>query len=123
MAMMDTVKRLMAGRSEAVERTIDKAVDYLGRSSETLKRQAETAKAKARELDPEHPGGTSPGDPPAGGTPTGATPAPGASSSLPLPTPPPPPPAPPVVPPTEPPAGGSVLRGDLAQPPEVPPAG
>ena len=111
--MMDTVKRLMAGRSEAVERTIDKAVDYLGRSSETLKRQAETAKAKARELDPEHPGGTS----------TGATPAPGASSSLPLPTPPPPPPAPPVVPPSEPPAGGSVLRGDLAQPPEVPPAG
>ena len=111
--MMDTVKRLMAGRSEAVERTIDKAVDYLGRSSETLKRQAETAKAKARELDPEHPGGTS----------TGATSAPGASSSLPLPTPPPPPPAPPVVPPSEPPAGGSVLRGDLAQPPEVPPAG
>ena len=121
--MMDTVKRLMAGRSEAVERTIDKAVDYLGRSSETLKRQAETAKAKARELDPEHPGGTSPGGAPAGGTSTGTTPAPGESSSLPLPTPPPPAPAPPVVPPSEPPAGGSVLRGDLAQPPEVPPAG
>ncbi len=122
--MMDTVKRLMAGRSAVVERSIDKAVDYLGRSSESLKRQAETAKAKARELDPEHPDGSPTGGPAASAPPTSSPPAPGVPPSVPLATPaPPPPPPPPAAPPSGAPGGGSVLRGDLAEPPEVPPAG
>ena len=34
MALMDTVKQLMKGRSEVVERGIDTAVDRLGRYSD-----------------------------------------------------------------------------------------
>ncbi len=125
MAMMDTVRRLMAGRSAVVERSIDKAVDYLGRSSETLKRQAEVAKAKARSLDPDHPegappGGASPsGTAPAGGTSSTAT-SPGTPPATPSTPPPTPPPAvSPPLPPSEP--GATGLRGDLVDPPEEPP--
>lgn len=125
MAMMDTVRKLMQGKSELVERSIDKAVEYLGRSSDSFKKQGETIKAKARALDPDHPEGAA-----AAGTPTTTTP-----SSTP---PPPPPPAPAVTPPTATPAvpsatpppasdvpvppvapsPGLSLRGDLVDPPE-----
>lgn len=115
MAMMDTVKRLMAGRSAAVERGIDKAVDYLGRSTEGVRRQAEAAKARARALDPDRP------DSATGDTPTRVTPVSDETRRIlpaddtmvtppvsPSPPPPPPPPA----------SGGSALRGDLVDPPE-----
>ena len=107
MALMDTVKQLMKGRSEVVERGIDTAVGHLGRYSEQLKRQAEAVKAQARTLDAEReepgsavapvvepPSGAAPGEPP-------TTPAP---------------PAPPVAP------EGPSLRGDLVDDDE-PPAG
>ena len=117
MAMMDTVKRLMAGRSAAVERGIDKAVDYLGRSTDTVRRQAEAAKARARALDPDHPDGAG-GEAPTRVTPVSdetrrILPADDTTVTPPVPPPPPPPPA----------AGGSGLRGDLVDPPEPPPAG
>ena len=120
--MMDTVKRLMAGRSAAVERSIDKAVDYLGRSTDTLRRQAEAAKARARALDPDNPEGAA-----TGGTPTRVAPATDGTRRIlpaddtvvtPMDSPPPVPPPP--VPPS-PPAGGSALRGDLVDPPEASP--
>jgi hypothetical protein len=114
MALMDTLKQLMKGRSEVVERGIDTAVAQLGRYGDQLKRSAEAAKAQARNLDPERsaPGGTVavPDTPtPAGPPPTTATPPP-------TPPPPPPPPATPE---------GPSLRGDLVDPddpPVAPPA-
>ena len=114
MAMMDTVKRLMAGRSATVERGIDKAVDYLGRSTDTLRRQAEVAKARARALDPDHPEGAA-----TAGGPTRVAPATDETRRIlpaditevtPTVSPPPPPPPPS--------SGGSALRGDLVDPPE-----
>ena len=63
MALMDTVKQLMKGRSEVVERGIDTAVDRLGRYSDSLKKQAETLKERARTLDTERGGSTVAGSP------------------------------------------------------------
>ena len=116
MAMMDTVKRLMAGKSEVVERSIDKAVDYLGRSNEALKRQAETVKARARALDPDNPDAASSGGAPTSGSPAAADPPGAPAVAL------PPPPLSPPAPPSEP-SSGAGLRGDLVDPPEeAPPA-
>lgn len=117
--MMDTVKRLMAGKSGAVERGIDKAVEYLGRSNDSLKRQAEAAKARARALDPDHPEGptTASAPPPGGSAPGGTRSIPPVADAAPA-----PPASPPSVPPPAP-SGGPSLRGDLVDPPEVPPVG
>ena len=101
MALMDTVRQLMKGRSDTLERGVDKAMGYLGSYSDRLKRQAETVKAKARTLDPDR-GETEP---------SGAAPDPhGPPHSA-------APPARPAAPTTT--EGGS-LRGDLVDGPETP---
>lgn len=100
MALMDTVRTLMKGRSGALERGVDKAIGYLGRYSDSLKRQAETVKAKARTLDPDRDeagrsGGAPDPHPPHSAPPTATPPPPTAT------------------------AGGG-LRGDLVDPAEPP---
>jgi hypothetical protein len=116
MAIMDRVKQLMKGRSAQVEQAVDKAVASLGRSSESLKRHADTVKERARSLDPEH--GAAPLAPPespapdAAGEP-GAGPATDAAPTSPPAASPPPAPAP-VAEPTS----GPSLRGDLVDPPD-----
>jgi len=61
MAFMDKVKQAMKGRSDTVERVIDAAVERAGRYSETLKKQGEGLKARARDLDDTRPDGPAPG--------------------------------------------------------------
>ena len=111
MALMDTVKSLMKGRSGAVERGIDTALDHLGRYGEQLKRSAEGVKEQVRTLDPDRgaPGGTVVVPDPT----TPSAPAPGAAPPPAAPTPPPP-----IA------SDGPSLRGDLVEPddpPVVPP--
>ena len=104
MALMDTVKQLMKGRSEVVERGIDTAVDRLGRYSEQLKRSAEVAKAQARNLDPDRDATSGTVVVPDVTTPPG--PAPTADPTV--------APPPPVT------TDGPSLRGDLVDPDEPP---
>jgi hypothetical protein len=104
MALMDTVKQLMKGRSEVVERGIDTAMDHLGRYGEQLKRSAEVAKAQARNLDPDRDAASGTVVVPDVTTPPG--PAPTADPTA---TPPPP-----VA------SDGPSLRGDLVDPDEPP---
>ena len=104
MALMDTVKQLMKGRSEVVERGIDTAVDRLGRYSEQLKRSAEAAKAQARNLDPDRDAASGTVVVPDVTTPPG--PAPTADPTV--------APPPPVA------TDGPSLRGDLVDPDEPP---
>lgn len=105
MALMDTVKQLMKGRSEAVEKGIDTALGHLGRYGDQLKRSAEAAKTQARKLDAERdaPGGT-----------VVVPDAPTPSGPAPTAAPPPPPPPPPVT------SDGPSLRGDLVDPDDPP---
>jgi hypothetical protein len=93
MGLEDTIKQLMKGRSEMLERGIDTAVEKLSRFSTALEQRAESVKEKAREFDADRDHGTAAPSPP---------PEPGGSSA-----------------PTEAapgPATGSSLRGDLADP-------
>lgn len=89
MALMDTVKRAMNGRSKMVEKAIDGAVDRIGKYSETLKKRGEGLKAHARRLD----GGRTE-DPVTDGPPTTAPTASGTEAAEAAP--------------------GTSLRGDLA---------
>src|ERR671917_589697 len=68
MALMDTIKKAMQGRSETVEKVIDGAVERLGRYSDSLKKQGETVKGHARRLDETRSGGHAPGGPPSATT-------------------------------------------------------
>ena len=72
MALMDTVKKAMQGRSEKVEKVIDGAVERLGRYSESLKQQAETVKGHARRLDEARHEGPAGDGPPVESAPTSA---------------------------------------------------
>jgi hypothetical protein len=64
MALMDTIKKAMQGRSETVEKVIDGAVERLGRYSASLKKQGETVKDHARRLDETRREGPAPDGPP-----------------------------------------------------------
>ena len=68
MALMDTIKKAMQGRSETVEKVIDGAVERLGRYSESLKKQGETVKGHARRLDESRSEGHAPSGPPSATT-------------------------------------------------------
>jgi hypothetical protein len=104
MALMDTVKQLMKGRSEVVERGIDTAIGHLGRYSEQLKRSAEVAKAQARNLDPDRDAASGTVVVPDATTPPGPAPTADPTAA----------PPPPVV------TDGPSLRGDLVDPDEPP---
>jgi hypothetical protein len=106
MALMDTVRQLMKGRSEAVERGVDAAVGRLGSYGETLSQRAEALKSRARALDDDRVAGAPP-------------PAAPSSAAAPASASPPPPAAPAPIPPTERPS----LKGDLVDGEDGPPAG
>ncbi len=111
MNVKETVRKAMAGRSAMVEKAIDAAVEGVGRASESLRKQAEGAKARARQLDSERTAGEAPtttarpavtevagGDPTAAGD-TGGDPTAAGDAGA-----------------------GPSLRGDLAPPPTGDPA-
>lgn len=108
MALMDTVRQLMRGRSGAIERGVDSAISRLGRYSTTLSQRSEALKAQARALDDERTAA-----PPAPAVASPAASAPAAAPSAP-----PAPAAPAPSPPTERPS----LRGDLVDGEDGPPA-
>jgi hypothetical protein len=91
MGLMDSAKRIMKGRSAAIERSVDTAVDRLGHYSDSFRRHAETVKERARSLDSERMSTDDPGTPP-----PVAPPAPPASAPSPT--------------------AGPSLRGDLVEP-------
>jgi hypothetical protein len=101
MDLKETVRKAMAGRSEMVEKAIDAAVGGVGRAGESLRKQAEAAKARARQLDSKRTTGEAP--------PTAAPPAVTEVAGG-------------DVPPAGGAAGGPSLRGDLAPPPPADPA-
>lgn len=105
MGLLDTMKQVMKGRSEMVERGIDTAVERLGRFSSTLEQRAQTVKEKARSLDPERDGGEAAGSTTPSTPPSPLSEHPPAAAE-----------AGPVV------TGGSSLKGDLVPDADPPPA-
>lgn len=106
MDLKETLRRAMAGRSATVEKAIDAALDGVGRAGESLRKQAEGAKARARQLDSTRAAGEAPTTTARPAVPEvaggevaegGASPAGGAGA-------------------------GPSLRGDLAPPPPGDPA-